>query len=466
MKSTVETLSPTRVKLAIEVPFAELEPSLKKAYREIARQVTVPGFRQGRVPQAVIDQRVGRGAVLNEAVQEAIPEQILAAVREHEVRSLGRPAVEITEFGDGEPLRFTAELDVRPVINLPDLDAISVTVDEIQLTDDEIDEQVRALRERFATLKTVERAAQVGDYVQIDLTATVDGEEVPGGSASNVSHEVGSGQLLPGLDEVLGGMSAGESTMFQTDLVGGDLAGRQADVSVTVRTVKEKQLPDLDDEFAQLASEFDTLDELREDVRQRLARVKRVEQLYAARDKALDELVKATEVPAPDGVVAEEVDSRKQAMADELERISVTFEDYLESEGKTQEEVDGELTEAATEGVKIQLVLDTLAEKEEIQVSDEEFSHEIVHRAQRLGVAPQEYYDQLIRSGVAAAVFGDVRRGKALALLLERVTVTDSAGNPVSVDELRGSGEADDHEGHDHEGHDHEGHDHEGHDHD
>jgi trigger factor len=465
VKSTVETLSPTRVKLAIEVPFAELEPSLKKAYREIARQVTVPGFRQGRVPQAVIDQRVGRGAVLNEAVQEAIPEQILAAVREHEVRSLGRPEVEITEFGDGEPLRFTAELDVRPEINLPDLDAISVTVDEIQLTDDEIDEQVRALRERFATLKTVERAAQVGDYVQIDLTATVDGEEVPGGSASNVSHEVGSGQLLPGLDEVLGGMSAGESTMFQTDLVGGDLAGRQADVSVTVRTVKEKQLPDLDDEFAQLASEFDTLDELREDVRQRLARVKRVEQLYAARDKALDELVKATEVPAPDGVVAEEVDSRKQAMADELERISVTFEDYLESEGKTQEEVDGELTEAATEGVKIQLVLDTLAEKEEIQVSDEEFSHEIVHRAQRLGVAPQEYYDQLIRSGVAAAVFGDVRRGKALALLLERVTVTDSAGNPVSVDELRGSGEADDHEGHDHEGHDHEGHDHEGHDH-
>jgi trigger factor len=452
VESTVETLSPTRVKLAIEVPFVELEPSLKKAYREIARQVTVPGFRQGKVPQAVIDQRVGRGAVLNEAVQEAIPEQILAAVREHEVRSLGRPEVEITEFADGEPLRFTAEMDVRPEIELPELTAISVTVDEIELTDEEIDEQVRALRERFATLKTVERAAQVGDYVQIDLTAAVDGEEVPGGSASNVSHEVGSGQLLPGLDEVLAGMGAGESATFQTELVGGELAGKQADVSVTVRTVKEKQLPDLDDEFAQLASEFDTLDELREDVRQRLTRVKRVEQLYAARDKALDELVKATHVPAPEGVVAEEVDSRKQAMADELERISVTFEDYLESEGKTQEEVDAELTEAATEGVKIQLVLDTLAEKEEIQVSDEEFSHEIVHRAQRLGVAPQAYYDQLVRSGVAAAVFGDVRRGKALALLLERVAITDSAGNPVSIEDLRGSGDADEH---DHE-HDHD----------
>jgi trigger factor len=453
VKSTVETLSPTRVKLAIEVPFAELEPSLKKAYREIARQVTVPGFRQGKVPQAVIDQRVGRGAVLNEAVQEAIPEQILAAVREHEVRTLGRPEVEITAFADGEPLLFTAEVDVRPEINLPDLGTISVTVDEIEVADDEIDEQVQALRERFATLKTVERAAQVGDYVQIDLAATVDGEEVPGGSASNISHEVGSGQLLPGLDDVLQGMSAGESNTFQTELVGGDFAGRQADVSVTVRTVKEKELPPLDDEFAGLASEFDTLDELREDIKQRLTRVKRLEQLYAARDKALDELVAAADVPAPDGVVAEEVDSRKQAMADEMERISISMEDYLASEGKTQEEVDAELTEAATSGVKIQLVLDTLADRENIQVSDEEFSHEIVHRAQRLGVGPQAYYDQLVRSGVAAAVFGDVRRGKALALLLERVQIADSAGNPVSVEDLRGTLGPDeqDHEGHDHE---------------
>jgi trigger factor len=442
VKSTVETLSPTRVKLAIEVPFAELEPSLKKAYREIARQVNVPGFRQGRVPAAVIDQRIGRGAVLNEAVQEAIPEQILAAVREHEVRSLGRPEVEITEFADGAPLRFTAELDVRPQFNLPDLSTISVTVDEIQLSDEEIEEQAHALRERFATLKTVERSAQVGDYVQIDLAATVDGQEVPGGSASNVSHEVGSGQLLPGLDEVLAGMGAGDSTTFQTELVGGDFAGRQADVAVTVRTVKEKQLPPLDDDFAQLASEFDTLAELREDLRQRLTRVKRVEQLYAARDKALDELVKATEVPAPQGVVAEEVDSRKQAMADELERISVTFEDYLASEGKTQDEVDAELTAAATNGVKIQLVLDTLAEQEDVQVSDEEFGHEVVHRAQRLGLSPQQYYDQLVRSGVAAAVFGDVRRGKALTLLLERVKITDSAGNPVSIEDLRGVAEA------------------------
>jgi trigger factor len=438
VKSTVETLSPTRVRLAIEVPFDELEPSLKKAYREIAQQVTVPGFRKGKVPTAVIDQRIGRGAVLNEAVQEAIPQQIIAAIREHEIKSLGRPAVDITEFADGQPLRFTAELDVRPDITLPELSAIEVSVDDVQIGENEIDTQIEGLRERFATLKTVERAAQVGDYVQMDLAATVDGDEVPGGTATNISHEVGSKSLLPGLDDVLAGMNAGEQTSFVTQLVGGDYAGRDADVSVTVRTVKEKQLPPLDDDFAQLASEFDTLDELRDDLEQRLTRVKRVEQLYAARDKALDELVKRADVPAPEGVVREEVEHRKQAMTDELERIGASFEDYLSAEQKTEEQLDEELTSAATEGVRIQLVLDTIADANQIQVSDDDFGHEIVHRAQRVGMPPQQYYDQLMRSGTAAAVFGDVRRGKALAMVMEQVKITDASGNRLSLDDLRG----------------------------
>lgn len=439
MKSTVETLGPTRVRLAIEVPFAELESSLKKAYREIGAQVTVPGFRPGKVPAAVIDQRIGRGAVLNEAVQDAIPAQLVAAVREHDVRSLGRPEVSVTEFSDGQPLRFTAELDVRPEVELPDLSTIAVTVDAVTVAESDVDEQVEALRERFATLKTVERAAQIGDYVQIDLAATVDGAEVPGGSATNISHEVGSNQLLPGLDEVLVGQGAGDSTQFTTQLVGGDFAGRDADVAVTVRTVKEKQLPALDDEFAQLASEFDTLAELRADVEQRLGRVKRIEQLYSARDKALEELVKITDVPAPEGVVRDEVASRKQTMADELERIGASMEDYLSSEGKTEEQVDQELTEAAIDGVKIQLILDTLADRENIEVTDDEYGHEIVHRAQRAGVPPQQYYDQLVRSGMAAGVYGDVRRGKALSFVLEHVKITDSAGAEVSLDELRGA---------------------------
>ena len=261
---------------------------------------------------------------------------------------------------------------------------------------------------------------------------------MPGGSATNISHEVGSKQLLPGLDDALVGMSAGESANFVTQLVGGDFAGREADVKVTVRTVKEKQLPPMDDDFAQLASEFDTLDELRGDLQERLTRVKRVEQLYAARDKALAELVRRADVPAPEGVVREEVEHRKQAMTDELERIGASFEDYLSAEQKTEEQLDEELTEAATEGVRIQLVLDTIADTNEVQVSDDEFGHEIVHRAQRVGMPPQQYYDQLMRSGTAAAVFGDVRRGKALTMVMEQVKITDASGNQLSLADLRG----------------------------
>ncbi|WP_326556212.1 trigger factor [Micromonospora sp. NBC_01796] len=450
MKSTVETLSPTRVRLAIEVPFVELEPSLRKAYREIAQQVTVPGFRKGKVPSNVIDQRVGRGTVLNEAVQEAIPENILAAVREHDVKTLGRPDVEITEFNDGDALKFTAEVDVRPEIALPDFTTVEVTVDELKIDDSEVDEQVKGLRERFATLKTVERAAQDGDYTQIDLAATVNGEEVPGGSATNISHEVGSKQLLPGLDEVLVGLSAGDSTTFVTQLVGGDFAGQDADVAVTVRTVKEKELPELDDDFAQLASEFDTLEQLRDDLRDRITRNKQVEQIYAARDKALKQLVDAAEVPAPEGVVRDEVDNRKQAMVDQLERIGASLEEYLAAEEKTEEQIDTELTEAATEGVRVQLLLDTLADAEEVQVSDDEFGHEIVHRAQRAGMAPQQYYDQLVRSGTAGAVFGDVRRGKALASVMDRIKITDSAGNAVSLDALRAVADEEHNHAHEH----------------
>ena len=450
MKSTVETISPTRVRLAIEVPFVELEPSLRKAYREIGSQVTVPGFRAGKVPAKVIDQRVGRGTVLTEAVNDAIPQNILAAIREHDVKSLGRPEVAITELADGEPLKFTADVDVRPEITIPDLESMSVEVDELQIADSEVDEQLDGLRQRFATLKTVDRPAAEGDYVQIDLAAMVDGEEVPGGSATNISHEVGSNQLLPGLDETLVGMSADAATEFTTQLVGGDFAGSDATVAVTVRSVKEKQLPPLDDDFAQLASEFDTLDELREDLKTRITRVKRVEQLYAARDKVLADLVAAADIPAPEGIVRDEVESRKQAMADELERIGATLEDYLASEDKTEEQIDEDLTSAASEGVKIQLLLDTLADAESVEVSDDEFGHEIVHRAQRVGMQPQAYYDQLVKSGAAGAVYGDVRRGKALAMVMEKVKITDSAGTVLTLDELRSS-DAEDHTGHDHD---------------
>jgi len=432
VKSTVETLSPTRVRLAIEVPFAELEPSLRKAYRAIAQQVNIPGFRRGRAPAAVIDRRIGRGVVLNEAVQEVVPQQLYAALREHQVKSIGRPEVGNVEFDDGQPLRFTAEVDVRPEIDLPDLGEITVTVDEITVTDDEVEQQLNALRDRFATLRTVSRPAQTGDYVQIDLEASVDGQVVEGGTATNVSHEVGSGRLLDGLDEVLVGMSADDRTTFRSTLVGGEYAGREADVAVTVRTVKEKELPPLDDDFAQLASEFDTLDQLRDDIRQRLERGKRLTQLYAARDRALDALLERTGVPAPEGVVRDEVAHRKAHLVEDLQQVGQSLADFLAREGRTEQELDDELTASVSRTVRIQILLDAIADAERVEVSDEEFGREVALRARRAGMEPQRYYDELVRSGAAGSVYAEVRRSRALSLVMDRITITDTAGARVS----------------------------------
>jgi len=437
VKSTVETLSPTRVRLSIEVPFAELEPNVRKAYKTIGEQIRIPGFRPGKVPTSLIDQRIGRPVVLEEAARDAIPEHYLAAVREHEVKVLGPPSVEITKLDEKEQFAFTAEVDVRPEVELPDLSGLSATVDPLEIAEEEVDAQVNALRERFGTLKGVERPAQNDDFVQIDLMATVDGDEVPGGSASGISHQVGSGRLLDGLDEALVGMSAGEEKTFTTQLVGGDYAGQDANVSVTVKTVRERELPPLDDDFAQLASEFDTLDELRSDVRERVHRVKQLEQAYQARDKVLEALLAATEVPVPEGVVAEEVDYRRQAMSDQLERIGSSLEEYLSEESKSEDDLATDLTSTATNAVRTQILLDAIADAEEVGVTDAELTQEVLTRAQQAGVAPQEYAEQLQRSGQLRAIVADVRRGKALMLVVERASVTDTAGSAVDLAALR-----------------------------
>lgn len=433
MKSAVETLSPTRVKVSVEVPFSELEPSVKKAYRTIAQQVNVPGFRPGKVPSRLIDQKVGRATVLQEAVQEALPEQYMAAVREHDIKAIGRPEVEVTELADGEHVSFTAEVDVRPEITLPDLDSLTATVDEVSVDDEDIDTQVSQLRDRFATLKGVDRPAQDGDFVSVDLAATVNGEEVEGGTANGLSYEIGSKQLLEGIDEALVGMQVDETGTFTSKLVGGPHAGQDAEVTVTVRSVREKELPELDDEFAQLASEFDTLEELRADTRGRVELNKKREQAYQARDKVLEALLAATEVPVPEGVVAEEVGYRKESMGEQLEQMGSTLEQYLAAEDKSAEDFDAELTTNAQEAVKTQLVLDTLADAEEIGVNDQELTEEVVRRAQMSGQPPQQFADQLVRSGQLGAVVSDVRRGKALTLLLEHATVTDGGGNTVDL---------------------------------
>ncbi len=433
MKSTVETLSPTRVRLSVEVSFEELEPSVRRAYRSISDQVRIPGFRPGKVPPRLIDQRIGRAVVLEEAARNAIPQHYIEAVREHEVKPLGRPAVEITKLQDGEVLEFTVEVDVTPQIELPDLSSVSITVDPVEVAEEEVDEQLRILRERFATLKGVQRPAQIGDYVSIDLVATIDGEEVPGGSATGVSYEVGSGQLLEGLDDTLVGMTANESATFTSTLVGGEYAGQEAQVAVTVRAVREKELPDLDDSFAQLASEFDTLEELRADLRTRRERAKRLEQAFQARDKVLEALLERTEIPVPEGVVQEEVDFRKQSMREQLERIDRSWEEYLESENTTEEQLDQELRESATKALKTQLLLDAIADAEEVGVNDTELTQEVIRRAQAQGAQPREYAERLQRQGQLPMVVADIRRGKALALAVEQATVTDTAGNPVDL---------------------------------
>jgi trigger factor len=437
VKSTVETLSPTRVKLSVEVPFDELKPSLDKAYRSIAQQVSIPGFRKGKVPPRLIDQRVGRAAVLEEAINDAIPQHYSAAVREHEVKVLGQPDVSVTELADNEKVAFTAEVDVRPEFALPEYKSLSVDVDDVEVPESDVDEQVDRLRERFAVLKGVERQVQDGDYVSLDLAATVDGEEVPGGTATGLSYEVGSGQLLEGVDEAIIGLESGGATTFTTALVGGDHAGRDAEVAVTVRSVKEKDLPELDDEFAQTASEFDTLEELREDVRNRLTQVKGVEQGMQARDKVLEVLLDAVEVPLPETIVTSEVDFRKHDINHQLEHAGLTLENYLETEGKTAEEFDAELTDAARKAVKSQLVLDAVADAEEVGVGNEELTNEVVRRAQDAQMQPQEFADRVVESGQLPMLIADVRRGKALALVLEAATISDASGRTVDLEALR-----------------------------
>ncbi len=271
MKSDLETLNPTRVKLTVEVPFEELKESLDAAYRKIGGQVSIPGFRKGKVPPRVIDQRFGRSVVLDEAVNEALPRFYGQAVEENQVQVIGQPEVDVTELEDGQHLTFTAEVDVRPQFELPDYDGLEVTVDDAEVTDAEVDEQLDGLRERFATLTGVDRAAADGDFVSMDLSAVVDGQAVDELTAKGLSYQVGTGSLLDGLDEAVTGLSAGESREFSTALVGGEHAGQDATVTVELKSVKERELPELDDDFAQTASEFDTLEELRADVRDRVS---------------------------------------------------------------------------------------------------------------------------------------------------------------------------------------------------
>lgn len=438
MKSTVEQLSPTRVKVNVEVPFDELKPNFDRAYKKIAQQVNVPGFRPGKAPARVLESRVGRAPVLDEVVNEAIPAKYMEAVQGEDMRTLGQPEFEVTKLEDKDTLEFSAEVDIRPQITLPEFDDISVSVDNAELEESEVDEQLDTLRARFGTLTGVDRPAADGDFVSIDLSAEVDGQEIEEAATSGLSYQVGSGDLVDGIDEAITGMSAGETSTFTTQLMAGEYTGRDAEVTVTVESVKERELPEADDEFAQMASEFDTLEELRENLRSNLGQRKTMNQGEQARDKVLDELLERTEVPIPEKVVEDEVGNRKEQLTHQFNHDEEALARALEAQGKTVEEFDAENREEAEKEVRQQLLLDSLADELDVQPGNNELMERIMYQAQQAGVKPEEYIQQAQQSGQLGAIYADVRRGKALATVLRKATVTDESGNEVDLSEVLG----------------------------
>lgn len=429
MKSALETLSPTRVKLTVEVPFEELKPSLDAAVKHIGEHINVPGFRKGKVPARIIEQRVGRAAVLEEAVNNALPGFYGQALEENSVRPLGQP--EITDLqvpaADGEDFSFTAEVDTRPEIELPDFSDIELTVDPAVVSDDAVTERLDALRARFGTLVGVDRAVQDGDFVSIDLSAEIGGEEID--SVKGISYEVGSKNMLEGMDDALVGMAVDETKTFVAPLAGGDQEGQDANCTVTVTAVKERELPELDDEFAQLASEFDTLDELKDDLTKKAEIDAKFAQGVAARDQLLEAILERVEVPVPDSLVEAEVNS------------------HLEGEGRLEDdEHRAEVDESTRKGLKTQLLLDAIAEKEEVQVAQPELIEFLVMSAQQYGMDPNAFAQSLDKEGQIPAMVAEVARRKALATVLEKVSVKDTDGNVVDLNEAVPGTEGDDDE--------------------
>lgn len=424
MKSAVENLSPTRVKLTVEVPSEELQPHVDAALKSIGSQINVPGFRQGKVPTRIIEQRVGKGAVIQEAVNEALPEFFGQAVDETGVEPIGQPEVDITEvpMTDGEQLKFTVEVDVRPEVTLPDYDGIEIQVDNLEVTDEDVEAKLTELRERFGTLVGVERPAQTGDFVSIDLKATMDGEDVD--AVEGVSYEIGSGNMLEGLDEALVGMSKGETKDFSAPLAGGDKAGQSADCTVTVQSVKERELPEVDDDFAQMASEFDTAEELRADVAKQAEQSKKFEQGIQARDKVLDHLLSNTEIPLPEGIIEAEVNQ------------------HLEQEGRLEDdEHRAEVDESTRSTLKTQFLLDALAKTEEIEVGQPELVEYLIMQSQQYGMDPNQFAQLLDQQGQVQSMVAEVARRKALAAALDKAKVVDADGNAIDLDDIVPEGE-------------------------
>jgi trigger factor len=418
VNSTVEKLSPTRVKLHITVTPDELKPSIAHAYEHIAQDVQIPGFRKGKVPAPIIDQRIGRVAVLEHAVSEGLDTFYRQAVEANELRVLGRPNAEVTEWpaekdfsGD---LKVEVEVDVRPDFELPAFEGTTVEVDAIEVDESAIDEELDRLRTRFGTLVTVDRPAATGDFVELDLVATIEGAEID--RAEGVSYEVGSGELLEGIDEAIDSLTAGEETTFRSKLVGGDHAGEEAEVSVVVKAVKERELPEADDDFAQIASEFDTIAELRDSLKDRVGEQSVFTQGSAARDKLIEQLLEQVEIPVPAQLIEDEVHN------------------HLEGEGRLEDDVHrAEVAEASEKQFKTQMLLDKIAEQVNVQVSQDELTQYLVQSAAQYGMAPQDFVNALQQGNQLPAMIGEVARNKALAVALGKVNVVDTNGKAVDL---------------------------------
>ncbi|MEY3935251.1 MAG: hypothetical protein RI901_681 [Actinomycetota bacterium] len=418
MKSAVEKLSPTRVKLSIDVPFADLKPHIDGAYKSLSEKITIPGFRKGKVPSAMIDQRVGRGAVLDEAINAAIPSFYSQAAKDNDVLVIGRPTVEITELKDNENFTFTIEVDIRPDIALPNFSEIKLEVDDVKVTDADIDEQVQALRTRFGTLTTVEKAVTKGDFVTIDLVATKDGQLLDGGTANDLSYEVGSASMIDGLDEALIGLSTGGEKSFETALVG-MAEGEKGSVKVSVKAVKERELPPIDDAFAKLASEFETLAELKADLTTRLTRLKEMEQGAQARDLLVEKLISSVDIPLPAEIIEAEVN------------------DHLEKEGRLEDDKHrAEVNEEVKSTITREFLLDSIVKAESVAVNESELTEYLVRAASRYGMTPDQFIKEVSQAGQVTTMVAEVARAKALAQVLGRVKVVDKSGKKVDLEAL------------------------------
>lgn len=441
MKTSVDKLSDTRVKLNVTVPFDELGKEIDQAYKAIAQQVNIPGFRRGKAPRQLIDARFGRGPILEQVVNDMLPTRYEQTLAENDLNPLGQPDIDVTKIEDNDVVEFTAEIDVRPEIEVPDFSQISVTVPELKVDDAAVDAELDTLRERFGELKDTKRKLKKDDFAIIDLEATIDGEKLEDASTEGLTYRVGADDLMDGLDKAIKGLKTGEEAEFTSEIQYGDHKGEEATVKVTVQQTKERKLPELDDDFAQLASEFDTVEELRNSTREQVEENAKAQQAADIRDEVLKAALAQTEFALPESVVDEQVHNQLHQLLGQMAHDENALAQLLEAQGTTREEFDAQSREQAEESVRTQLFLDAVADQEQPEVSQQELTDHILFTAQSYGMDPNQFVAQLQQSGQIANLFSDVRRGKALAIAISRTQVADEAGNTVDPNEYFGEAE-------------------------